>query len=186
MHKQSSVLIGLILILAGILFLVLQAFPDLAARFDLAGQWPLIIVGIGVLFLLGAVFGTPPLAIPGSIVTGIGLLLAYQNTTGNWQSWAYAWTLIPGFVGLGIMLMGALDPEERSQVRDGFRLMLISLALFLVFGGFLGAFGQFWPVLLIIGGLLILFRSRRRHEEPQQLEEPEKLEEPVEPVDKDF
>ena len=164
MQKQSSIVVGLILILAGILFLVLQAFPELAAQIDLASQWPLIIVGIGALFLLGALFGTPPLAIPGAIVTGIGLLLFYQNATGNYQSWAYAWSLIPGFVGLGIMLMGALDPDQREQIGNGFRLVLISLGLFVVFGGFFGAFGQYWPVLLIIGGVLLLFRSRGRRE----------------------
>ena len=175
MQKQSSIVIGLILILAGVLFLVLQAFPELAAQIDLANQWPLIIVGIGVLLLLGAIFGTPPLAVPGSIVTGIGLLLLYQNTTENWESWAFAWTLIPGFVGLGIMLMGALDPGQREQIGGGFRLMLISLALFLVFGGFFGAFGQYWPVLLIIGGVLLLFRGRFRRDEETD---------PAEPLDK--
>jgi hypothetical protein len=162
MQKHTSIIVGLILILAGLLFLLIQAFPELAARIDLGSQWPLFIVGIGVLFLLGALFGTPPLAVPGTIVTGIGALLAYQNATGNWASWAYAWTLIPGFVGLGIMLMGALDQNSRSQIQDGARLLLISLGLFVVFGGFFGAFGQFWPVLLIIGGLLLLFRGRGR------------------------
>lgn len=164
MQKQSSIVIGLILILAGILFLLFQAFPGLAPQIDLASQWPLIIVGIGGLLLLGALFGNPPLAIPGSVVSGIGLMLAYQNMSGNWGSWAYTWTLIPGFVGLGVMLMGVLDQGKRAEVRDGFRLLLISLALFVVFGGFLGAFGQYWPVLLIIGGLLLLFRGRRRQD----------------------
>lgn len=160
--KQSSIAIGLILILAGVLFLLLQAFPELAAQIDFASQWPLIIVGIGGLFLLGALLGTPPLAIPGMVVGGIGCLLYYQSITGNWSSWAYGWTLIPGFVGLGVMLMGALDPENRNQIREGSRLVLISLVLFLVFGGFFGALGQYWPVLLIAGGLLLLFRSRGR------------------------
>lgn len=160
MHRQTSIAVGLILILAGILFLILQAFPDLAAQIDLASQWPLIIVGIGALFMLGAFFGTPPLAVPGSIVAGIGLLLTYQNATSNWHTWSFAWTLIPGFVGVGIMIMGALDPGSRNQVRDGLRLLAISLGLFVVFGGFFGAFGQYWPVLLIVGGVLLLFRSR--------------------------
>jgi hypothetical protein len=175
MHNKSSIIIGLLLIFAGALFLLLQAFPELAAHIDLGSQWPLIIVGIGLLFLLGAFFGTPPLAIPGSIITGIGSLLYYQNATGNWQSWAYAWTLIPGFVGIGIILMGVLDPESRNQIRDGLRLTFISLMLFLVFGGFLGAFGQFWPVLLIIGGILLLFRGRIWRKE---------IEEPSETLDK--
>ncbi len=172
MHKQSSIVIGLILILAGLLFLFLQAFPVLAAQIDLGSQWPLIIVGLGVLFLIGALFGTPPLAIPGTIVAGIGLLLAYQNFTGNWASWAYAWTLLPGFVGLGIILMGVIDRDKRDQIRDGFRLLFISLGLFVVFGGFLGAFGQFWPVLLIIGGLLLLFSGRSRRDKNRKTAEP--------------
>jgi hypothetical protein len=160
MQKQSSIVIGLILILAGILFLLFQAFPGLAPHIDLASQWPLIIAGIGGLMLIGALLGNPPLAVPGSVVSGLGLMMAYQNMTGNWATWAYTWTLIPGFVGLGIILMGVLDSEKRGQIRDGFRLLLISMALFVVFGGFFGAFGQYWPVLLIIGGVLLLFRSR--------------------------
>ena len=175
MQKQSSIVIGLILILAGVLFLVLQAFPELAARIDLASQWPLIIVGVGALLILGALFGTPPLAVPGSILSGIGLLLTYQNMTGNWESWAFAWTLIPGFVGIGIMLMGALDKDQREQIGNGFRLVLISLGLFVVFGGFFGAFGQYWPVLLIIGGVLLLFRGRLRQDKKAT---------PAEPLDK--
>ena len=160
MQKQSSIVIGVALILAGLVFLLLQAFPEVAARFDLAGQWPLIMVGIGALFLIGAVLGSPPLAVPGSIVGGLGLLLYYQNVTENWESWAYAWALIPGFAGIGIMLMGLLDRSQRDQVRRGLRLVLVSLVLFLVFGGFFGAFGQYWPVLLIIAGVLVLFRGR--------------------------
>jgi hypothetical protein len=39
------------------------------------------------------------------------------------------------------------------------------MALFVVFGGFFGAFGQYWPVLLIIAGVLLLFRSRGRSSE---------------------
>lgn len=162
MHRQSSIVIGLLLILGGLLFLGLQAFPGLASQIDLAGQWPLIIVGIGALFLMGALLGTPPLAVPGATVTGIGLLLSYQNTTGNWESWAFAWTLIPGFVGLGVMLMAALDPGKRGQIRDGARLVLISLILFAIVGGLFGVFGQFWPILLILGGILLLFRGRRK------------------------
>ena len=172
MQKQSSILIGLILILVGLLFLFFQAFPGLALQIDLAVHWPLIIAGIGGLLLLGALFGNPPLAVPGSVVSGIGLLLAYQNISSNWATWAYAWTLIPGFVGIGIILMGLLDREKREQIRDGFRLVLISLGLFVVFGGVFGAFGQYWPVLLILGGIILLFRGYSRTKEFDDTEEP--------------
>jgi hypothetical protein len=171
MQKQSSIFVGLILILAGILFLLFQIFPGMVPHLDLAVQWPLVVLGIGGLLLLGALLFNPPLAIPGSIVSGIGLILTYQNATDNWESWAYAWTLIPGFVGIGIMLMGLLDREKRKQVRDGFRLLLVSLGLFVVFGGFLGAFGQFWPVLLILGGIFLLIRGYIRPKKNDSLDE---------------
>lgn len=164
MQKRSgSIIGGLILILVGALLLALQAVPGLAALIDLARFWPLIIVGIGALFLLGALLGSPPLAIPGAIIAGIGGLLFYQNLTGNWASWAYAWALIPGFVGVGIIIAAWLGDGD-TNVRDGGRLIVISLILFVVFGAITGGFGllgQFWPLLLIGLGLYLLWRSRR-------------------------
>lgn len=162
MDKRGSIIGGLILILVGLLFLLLQTSPELAAQIDFGLQWPLIFVGVGVLFLLGAFLGTPSLAVPGMIFSGMGGLLYYQNLTGNWASWAYAWTLIPGFVGLGVILMGLLDSTQRSQIRGGATLLFISVILFAIFGGFLGGqaiLAQYWPVLLILAGILILLRS---------------------------
>jgi hypothetical protein len=163
MEKRGSIIGGLILILVGLLFLLLQAFPEVAAQFDLGQHWPLAIVAVGGFFLLGAVLGTASLAVPGMVIGGIGVLLYYQNLTGNWASWAYAWTLIPGFVGLGVILMGLLDKDQRSSVRGGATLLLISLVLFALFGGFIAGFGilqKFWPVLLILAGIMILVRNR--------------------------
>jgi hypothetical protein len=162
MRKQSSIVGGLILIAIGLLFLALQAFPDFAGQFDLTLYWPFLLVGIGGLFLLGAVGGSPPLAVPGTIVGGIGLLLVYQNATGNWASWSYAWTLIPGFVGLGLLLSSLLDRQKNVLPVAGVRLMIISLVLFLIFGGFFGALGAFWPVLLIVVGGVLLLHGRTR------------------------
>ena len=93
MEKKSSIIGGAILILAGVFFLLAQFFPGLVSWFNIGQQWPLIIIFVGGLFLAGALLGTPPLAIPGSIIGGTGLLLYYQNASGDWASWAYAWTL---------------------------------------------------------------------------------------------
>ncbi len=174
MEKRGSIIGGLILILVGALFLLLQAFPELAAQFDPEHQWPFIIIAVGLLFLVGAVLGTASLAVPGAIIGGIGSLLYYQTLSGNWESWAYAWALIPGFVGLGLILMGVLDREKRSSIRGGIRLIFISLILFAIFGGFMGGFTglrQFWPLLLIIAGIWMLWRNRSGHKskkEPQE------------------
>ncbi len=161
MEKRSSIVGGLILILVGALFLLMQLFPGLAEQIDMAQQWPFIIIVVGGVFLLTALLGTPPLAIPGSIITGIGGLLYYQNLTGNWGSWAYAWALIPGFVGIGRMLMYLLQGKARRGIREGGRLVLISAVMFVVFAAFfngLGGLGRYWPVLLILGGAALLFK----------------------------
>ena len=158
-RHRSSLAGGLVLILLGVWFLVAQLVPGLQIWFS----WPLSIVGVGALLLvIGLLTGVPAMAVPACIVGGIGGLLYWQNATGNWESWAYAWTLIPGFVGVGIVLSGLLGGEARQAMRGGGWLILISLVLFTVFGSFfggLGLLGPYWPVLLILLGLLIIVRS---------------------------
>lgn len=165
MRKQSSIVGGFILILVGMFFLLLEAFPDLAVLIALDRHWPLLIVAVGGFFMLAALLSASALLIPGAVIAGIGAILYYQNLSGNWASWAFAWTLIPGFVGLGILLQGLLHRGGRGAARAGGRLVLISLALFVLFGAFfdgLGGMGQFWPLLLIGAGLLLMWRSRAR------------------------
>ncbi|MBN1979505.1 MAG: hypothetical protein JW918_19080 [Anaerolineae bacterium] len=166
-RRRSSLATGLVLILVGALIFATQLVPGWEMWF----QWPLFIVGIGaVLLVIGLLTRVPAMAVPACIVAGIGGLLYYQNVTGDWNSWAYAWALIPGFLGVGIILAGLLGGRFRKPLREGGQLILISLVLFLAFGSFLGLIGlgplgQYWPVLLIALGALILFNRlifRRR------------------------
>lgn len=164
MHKHSSIIVGTVLILVGILFLLAQLFPSIASSLDIGRQWPLIIVAVGGLLILSAFLGTPPLAIPGSIVTGIGAILYVQNLTNSWSSWSYIWTLIPGFVGIGMLISGLLGHHRRTMWREGSRLLLISAVLLFIFGAFFNGFGglsRYWPVLLIAVGLRMLWPRRR-------------------------
>jgi hypothetical protein len=165
--RRSSLATGLVLILIGALVFVAQLMPGWEAWL----AWPLYIVGIGVvLLIIGLLTRVPGLAVPACIVSGIGGLLYYQDATGDWESWSYAWALIPGFVGVGIIVAGLLSGELRKPLREGGQLMLVSLVLFLAFGSFfgligLGPLGQYWPALLIALGVLILFNRlifRRR------------------------
>jgi hypothetical protein len=161
-YRRSNLAVGLILILIGAWFLAAQVFPNLQVWFNISFSWPLIIIGVGVLLLLiGLLAGEPGMAVPACIVGGIGGLLYYQNLTGNWGSWAYAWTLIPGFVGVGLLLSGLLGNRPRRALGDGLNLIIISLVLFLVFAAFLGGpnlFGPFWPVLIILLGVWLIIR----------------------------
>lgn len=163
MEKRGSIIGGMILILLGLFFLLLQFFPGLATMVDLSRQWPLIIVGAGGLFLLGALFGNPSLAIPGMIAIGTGLILYYQNITGDWGSWAYMWALYPVFAGVGIILTGVLEGNFRQSLREGGTMLLLGTVLFVLFYGLTsgdGRFLRFWPVLIIIGGLSLLWKNR--------------------------
>jgi len=159
MRRRSSLGIGLVLIMVGAWLLVDRWMPGLLPHFT----WPWTIIGAGAfLLLLGLLTGEPGLAVPACIVGGIGGLLYWQDATGNWDSWSYVWALIPGFVGVGIALSGLLSGEFRKGIREGGGLILISMILFAVFGSFFGALGlvgNYWPVLLILLGLLMLIRA---------------------------
>jgi len=168
-RSRGSAVGGLLLVLLGLFLLALQLWPNVGYLLRLEFTWPFIIIGIGLLFFPGILVwgrGAAGLAVPGTIVTGIGLLLFYQNWSGDWESWAYAWTLIPGMVGLGAVLTGLIEGKSlRWAVNAGGGLILISLVLFAVFGFFLGSdqLAQWGvPALLILGGLWLLGRTLSR------------------------
>lgn len=159
-HRKTNLVGGIVLILIGAYFLAVQIFPGLGLQIDIEFSWPLILVGVGFFLLLfGLLVNAPDMAVPACIVAGIGGILYYQNATGDWASWAYAWTLIPGFVGVGTILAGLFGGKFRQSLRDGGTLILISLILFAIFSSFLGGksyLGDYWPVLLILLGLWLL------------------------------
>lgn len=161
-ERRSSIILGLLLVLAGGWFLAQQFYPELRLWENFDFSWPWYVLGTGaLLLLLGLILGAPGMAVPACIVGGIGAILYYQNETGNWESWAYAWALIPGFVGIGIILAGLLEGRFRNGLREGGPLVVISAIMFVVFGAFLGGpslLGDYWPVLLILVGIWLLIQ----------------------------
>lgn len=154
---------GSLLILLGAWLLAVQLVPGLRAWIDVEVTWPLFIVGAGVVLLVIAVLtGIAGLAVPACIVGGIGVVMYWQDATGNWESWSYAWALIPGFVGLGVIVSGLLGGKIRQSVSGGGWLILISLVLFVALGSFFGELnwlGPYWPLFLVGLGLLIMVRG---------------------------
>ena len=168
MENRQGLLWGILLILLGAFFLLVQMMPGV---FGLI-YWPFFIIGAGGMFLLAAILTrTGGLAIPGCIIAGIGGILYWQALTGRWESWSFMWTLIPGFVGVGVIFAGLLDRERPHFETGGLVLMAISAMGFLVFGSAFGAlfgydfdFGMLWPVFLIGIGVITLLGAlfRRR------------------------
>jgi hypothetical protein len=159
MNRKVSIAGGVILILLGGLFLVSEIFPQAFNFWD----WPFIIIGLGVIFLLWAILSTTGgLAVPGAILSGIGGILYYQNMTGDWDSWAYIWALIPGFVGTGIILSGVINRNLKKVYTGGLILILISAIMFFAFGSHFGLqndIARYWPALLILLGIFALVRA---------------------------
>lgn len=143
---------GLGLIGLGVVLLLAQIF-----RINIWNiLWPFFIIVPGLLFFVAmvAVGRTGgPLAVPGAIVTMVGVVLLYQAVTAHWASWAYAWALVfPTSVGIGIAIAGLWGGDPKA-VRAGATTALVGLAIFLVFG-------LFFELLLNISGLRSGFVGR--------------------------
>ncbi len=164
--KRKSVASGIILMLIGLLFLAIQVIPALRLWADSSFTWPMsiIIVAVGLL-VIGALTGTADMLVPACIVGGIGGILYLQNAgVLTWESWAYLWTVLPGFAGVGVFLAGLIK-WSKKEIVDGIQTMLVSGVLLLVFGSLMGdVFGRFplrdyLPVLLIALGLFLFVRA---------------------------
>jgi len=166
--SAGATLLGIILIVLGLLF-----FGTQQLNIDIAdAAWPFYVIAPGLAMLA---FGLTQrhgsgLAIAGSIVTIVGLVLLYQNTTDHWESWAYAWALVgPGGSGVGMLLYGTRSGDTK-MAREGFWAILTAAGIFAVglvfFEGVIGISGRRlpldeWvlPVAIIVIGVLVLLRG---------------------------
>jgi hypothetical protein len=168
--NNSGALIGGALMIAfGLLALAGQLLRNV---FNWTWLWPFSIIAFGVLFFVVMLAGgrrAAAFAIPGSIITGIGLILLFQNLTGMWETWSYGWTLILMAVGIGITLMGLWEQNPDRQLA-GLRVLRVGFILFVIFGAFfelrlnpsapITLRTYFFPGLLIlVGAYLILTRT---------------------------
>jgi len=162
-RTRTNLILGILLILAGVYFVLVNVVPGFADIIGITFSWPVIVMLVGAgLLVIGLLTGAPDMAVPAFIVAGIGGILYYQNTTGNWGSWAYMWTLIPGFTGLGMLAAWLFGDRKKHTLRSSLDSIVTSFVLFVVFGAFFGAFrnlGPYWPVLLIVAGVLVGARA---------------------------
>ena len=175
--RRGTVVVGIVLILLGALFLIENALDLDIGRFG----WPLFVFVPGVVLLAAGLAagprGGPGLAIGGGITTMVGLILAVQNATGLWETWAYAWALVgPGGTGLGLVAYG-LARGDRRHLANGFRSFGVGIALFAAFGlffeGIIGLSGppflassELLPILLIGVGVVLVGASLLRGRRP--------------------
>lgn len=130
--RRGSLALGLLLVVVGLAFLAVRQWG-----LDLAGTgWPLFVIVPGLVlfaaaFLVGGRPGTG-FAVAGAVTVVTGVILAVQNATGLWATWAYAWALVaPGGVGLGLLVYGTLIRQRDLALGGGWS-VLVALAIFLV------------------------------------------------------
>lgn len=167
-RKRTQLVLGVILILVAGWLIATRINPDLANFIKLPDfEWPLwLVIGGTGLLVLGLLVGAPGMAVPACIVAGIGGILYYQNASGDWSSWSYMWTLIPGFAGIGEILSGLLGEDLKKSLRQGFNSLLASIVLFAIFGSFFGAwdilgkYADYAPIaILFVLGIWLIVRG---------------------------
>jgi hypothetical protein len=161
-EQRGMLVLGGLLLVVGVLALAGRGLG--VDAFELG--WPLFVISPGLLLFALAVTARGPagaaLAVPAGIVTMVGIVLAVQNATDLWATWAYAWALVaPGGVGLGLLTYGLVTGQPES-VRAGLPILGVGLGLFLGFGlffeGVLGLNGRaiVGAESLLAGGLVVL------------------------------
>ena len=169
-QTQRNTFGAVALIGLGLLFLAGQVFG--INFWELAGfSWPVLVMIPGLVFLALAFVGDKKaagFAVPGMVISGTGAILWYQNFTGNWESWAYAWALYPALVGFALMFMGQRTGKEK-EYNTGRGLVTYSLIGFIAAASFFelvifnrnGALTSWMlPLLLIGAGGFMFLRAR--------------------------
>lgn len=164
----GRVVLAVTLIAAGVIILVVRRFGGTAETL-----WPFFIIIPGValagLTMTGS-WQSKTAAATGAVIAGIGVILWVQELTDYYQSWAYAWALLPAFAGLGLFISGYRDNDEATRARArglmqwgaaGFAVLAIAFETLIfhervIFGGWL------LPVVLIVAGALLLFGTPSR------------------------
>lgn len=169
---MAPAVIGVVLIGVGAAALILREVGvNLFASIGAWG-WPLFIIVPGLVLLAASLVPAPPrgigFATAGAVVTTVGAILLYQSSTDHWESWAYAWALIPMAAGVATMLYGLLA-QSRGMVVSGLWMAGIAAALFAIGAWFFeGLFageerlvdaGNWWPIAVIALGVLLALRA---------------------------
>jgi peptidoglycan/LPS O-acetylase OafA/YrhL len=165
--RRGGQLLAVTLIVGGALLLVFRLLGwRISDHF-----WPFFVIvpGLALLAVAATASGreSRSLAVGGAVVAGAGLILFVQSLTDYFQSWAYAWTLLPAFAGAALLFIGRRD-SDAAGATVGLRLMQWGGATFvvfavvfegLIFNSGLVEGGLVLPIVLIAVGVFVLFRG---------------------------
>lgn len=153
-EKKHNLIWGILLIAVGGIFLI-GNFTSLG----MDGLWPLFPLAVGIAFWVGYFhdkknFG---LLMPGSILIVVSLLFFYCIFYGWWRM-EYLWPvfILAPAAGFVAMYFGGTK-EPGLLIPAGILGTIGFIFLFLSYG-----FGNFWPIMLIIAGVLIIMLAGKK------------------------
>ena len=172
MDRRGTVFTAAILITIGVYLLL--ANLHLIPTFSATQMWPGIVVLVGLMFWLGFIFGKdhdPGLAFVGTIVTLVGLFFFLFTLNINllglgrvdWSDMGLLWPAFPLIVGIAFIVLWIA-----GRFRDWGVLVPAGVLVLVGFGGFAFTLGkvpifrdvlQWWPLLLILFGIVILIQA---------------------------
>ena len=167
--RRNPVIAGIVLITIGAVAWAMTA-ADIDPSQWLGGSgWTLFILIPGIVLFVGGLLAQDEpaagLTIAGSIVMTVAAMLFVMDRTEHYEAWAYAWTLIPGAAGIGVLIHG-LKTDDSGKMKAGGRLIAISLAMFAIGAWFFETIFQtgtvpfgidaFWPAVLVIVGVFVI------------------------------
>lgn len=160
--KKANLFGGIIFIGLGFLFLFYNLFEFNFS--SIALLWPLLILFMGLFFEWGFFIEkkTPGLLVPGGIFLVLGILFEFEILT-HWSYAEYTWPLYPFAVAFGLFQLYLFTGRPRPLLIPILILsgvpVLAYITLFFSALSTLINFGIVIPLLLILLGIFILFRS---------------------------
>lgn len=167
-RRSGTMIVGLVLILIGVAYL-LNNFGIFEIYFDIfdigflfSNFWPMFLIIPGLIFhysYFTAKTSDAGLLVPGGILLVMGLTCQISMLFGVWE---YMW---PGFilsVAVGLFELYLFGSKEKGLLIPVFILGGLSLIFFAISLGRITILRLYLvPAILIIGGLMIVFRNRR-------------------------
>lgn len=155
--RRQSVIAGIILILLGLFFLLRQMD---VAYFDQISIWPLILIALGLFFIFTSIFDyrRDGGMFPGVILFGIGFHFLGNELFPEY--WPNHWAVYTYIVSIAFFAQFFLTRQKANLV-PAFVLLAVSL-FSTVWSDYWRdiPWEYVWPALLIVGGLIIIFRRK--------------------------
>jgi hypothetical protein len=157
-HHRRPYIFGWIIVIIGALLL-------LNHWFTIELDWTSVLMVIGIAFLVAGLLkrdhGT---VFPGMLCLLLGLLFYLKANHVIWIPWGELWPVIILCIGVAFLIQFIVDPKRKGGLLPGLVLLAVGfLFLFTPFCWFdiIYWIGKLWPVLLILVGLYLIFKSEK-------------------------